>query len=200
MEQKHFSSLEPLDRVQILVDFNNVCGLYSRYYGKRDRNAGNWSPQQWTLVINWIKTRCMATYQKEFIFSKVQFYVAIYPETERKEGELKMMYHLNNISKPAGYNFHFLEKEPSGDKVRDVGVDVQIATDMLHGALHNQFEYCILMSDDRDFRPAIKVIHQNTAQRIIHCGFQTSLQDISFDHIDMKDFFNHNLTQFKNAN
>src|SRR3989344_3289589 len=38
------------------------------------------------------------------------------------------------------------------------GVDVQIAADMIYGALKNEYDTCYLISSDTDLLPAIKIV------------------------------------------
>lgn len=45
-------------------------------------------------------------------------------------------------------------------KKREKGVDVQIAIDMVKGAYKNEFDYCILVSGDADFIPALELVKE----------------------------------------
>jgi uncharacterized LabA/DUF88 family protein len=51
------------------------------------------------------------------------------------------------------------------------GVDVQIAADMIYGALKNRYDVCYLISSDTDLLPAIKIA-QKERKKVIYVGFE----------------------------
>jgi uncharacterized LabA/DUF88 family protein len=43
-------------------------------------------------------------------------------------------------------------------KKREKGIDISIATDMISGAFRNEFDFCVLISGDADFIPALDLV------------------------------------------
>lgn len=54
------------------------------------------------------------------------------------------------------------------------GVDVQIAVDIVRGALRNEYDCCFLISSDTDLLPAIKTA-QEESKKVIYVGFENSV-------------------------
>src|SRR3989344_4084671 len=51
------------------------------------------------------------------------------------------------------------------------GVDVQIAADMIYGALKNEYDTCYLISSDTDLLPAIKIV-RHERKKVVYVGFE----------------------------
>ena len=59
----------------------------------------------------------------------------------------------------------------SSGKFHEKGVDVQIAVDMVKGAIKNEYDTCYLISSDTDLLPAIKIAREEK-KKIIYVGFE----------------------------
>ena len=62
----------------------------------------------------------------------------------------------------------------SDGKFHEKGVDVQIAVDIVRGAIKNEYNKCYLMSSDTDLLPAIKTAKEEK-RKIIYVGFENSI-------------------------
>ena len=62
----------------------------------------------------------------------------------------------------------------SSGKFHEKGVDVQIAVDMVKGAIKNEFDICYLISSDTDLLPAIKIAKEEN-KKIVYVGFEKSI-------------------------
>lgn len=62
----------------------------------------------------------------------------------------------------------------SQGKFHEKGVDVQIAVDMVKGAIKNEFDVCYLISSDTDLLPAIKTAREEN-KKIIYVGFEKAV-------------------------
>lgn len=62
----------------------------------------------------------------------------------------------------------------SDGKFHEKGVDVQIAVDIVRGAIKNEFDICYLISSDTDLLPAIKTAKEEN-KKIIYVGFENSV-------------------------
>lgn len=61
------------------------------------------------------------------------------------------------------------------EQLREKGVDVKIAIDLLIGAYKNDYDEAYLISSDTDLTPAINVVRKEFGKKIIYVGF--SIQD-----------------------
>jgi uncharacterized protein (TIGR00288 family) len=59
----------------------------------------------------------------------------------------------------------------SGGVYHEKGVDVQIAVDMVRGAIKNEYDACFLISSDTDLLPAIETAKAEK-KKIIYVGFE----------------------------
>lgn len=59
----------------------------------------------------------------------------------------------------------------SNGKYHEKGVDVQIAVDMVRGAIKNEYDICYLISSDTDLLPAIKTAKEE-GKKIIYVAFE----------------------------
>ncbi|MFA4937431.1 MAG: NYN domain-containing protein [Patescibacteria group bacterium] len=68
-------------------------------------------------------------------------------------------------------------KEIIRNTQREKGIDVKIATDIIVGAIDNQFDTIIIVSSDTDLVPAIDWIRNRYRKKVEYIGF--SLEDIN---------------------
>lgn len=82
-------------------------------------------------------------------------------------GQQKLFTHLRNqkIEIKLGYLLM------SSGKFHEKGVDVQIAVDMVRGAIKNKYDICYLISSDTDLLPAIQTA-KDEGKKIIYVGFE----------------------------
>lgn len=59
----------------------------------------------------------------------------------------------------------------SDGKFHEKGVDVQIAVDIVRGAIKNEFNICYLISSDTDLLPAIQTA-KDEQKKIVYVGFE----------------------------
>lgn len=62
----------------------------------------------------------------------------------------------------------------SGGEYHEKGVDVQIAVDMVRGAIKREYDICYLISSDTDLLPAIKDA-QTHGRKIIYVAFENNI-------------------------
>ncbi len=62
------------------------------------------------------------------------------------------------------------------ERMREKGIDVKIATDLIVGAIDDKYDTAILVSSDSDLVPAIDWVRNRTKKKIEYIGF--SIQDI----------------------
>ena len=107
-----------------------------------------------------------------------------YPQISYYVGEIKQ-YKNNQKSKRLYANqqslFSNLRKQginiklgyllKSDGKYHEKGVDVQIAADMIYGAMKDEYDICYLISSDTDLLPAVKIA-KNEHKHVVYVGFE----------------------------
>ena len=105
--------------------------------------------------------------------TKSTYYVGrIRTDSTKKTQELfnnqrKLFAHLDKHN--VLYSLGYLLK--SDGKFHEKGVDVQIAVDMVKGAIKNEYDICYLISSDTDLLPAIKIAKEQK-KKIVYVGFE----------------------------
>ncbi len=59
----------------------------------------------------------------------------------------------------------------SSGKFHEKGVDVQIAVDLVRGAIKDEYDICYLISSDTDLLPAIQTA-KDEGKKVIYVGFE----------------------------
>ena len=59
----------------------------------------------------------------------------------------------------------------SDGKFHEKGVDVQIAVDIVRGAIKSEYDICFLISSDTDLLPAIQTAREE-GKKVIYVGFE----------------------------
>lgn len=82
-------------------------------------------------------------------------------------GQQKLFHHLNeqHIETKLGYLLR------TDGVYHEKGVDVQIAVDIVRGALKNEYDMCYFISSDTDLLPAIQTAKEE-GKEIIYVGFE----------------------------
>ena len=82
-------------------------------------------------------------------------------------GQQKLFTHLRNQNIEIKLGYLLL----SDGKYHEKGVDVQIAVDLVRGAIKNEYDVCYLISSDTDLLPAIYTAKEE-GKEIIYVGFE----------------------------
>lgn len=85
--------------------------------------------------------------------------------------------------------FGYIVKYSVDNKAMDQkGTDVNLVCQMLIGAFHDEYDTCILLSDDVSFIPAINMAQNYMNKRIFHAGFtQGRLRAACYGNIPFED-------------
>lgn len=70
------------------------------------------------------------------------------------------------------------------NRMREKGIDVKIATDMIIGAMDDQYDTAIIVSSDTDLIPAIGIVRHRFNKKVEYIGF--SIIDEKLEGIDTK--------------
>ena len=82
-------------------------------------------------------------------------------------GQQKLFYHLEQQRIVVKKGFMMKIKDAYHEK----GVDVRIATDIVRGALKNEYDTCYIVSSDSDILPAIEAAISN-GKKVIYVAFE----------------------------
>jgi len=65
-------------------------------------------------------------------------------------------------------------KQIEFSRLREKGIDVKLATDLIAGAIDNQYDTAIVISSDSDLMPAIDWVRHRKGKKIEYIGFSIS--------------------------
>jgi uncharacterized LabA/DUF88 family protein len=108
------------------------------------------------------------------IISKA-YYVGIVRNFDNSEKSQKMVESQQKVLSHIG-NYGYIIKRGKivyDNKIREKGVDVQIAIDMVVGAVEDAYDTAIIVSSDTDLIPAIKYI-RSRGKKVEYVGFSES--------------------------
>ena len=88
------------------------------------------------------------------------------------------------------YGYRDRSKKKKGKFIlgKEKGVDAEIICQMMMGAFLNHYDACILMSDDKDYIPAVRRIQDYFGKKVIQAGFiNGKLRNQAFSHIPLEN-------------
>lgn len=97
---------------------------------------------------------------------------------------------LREISQLDGFIVHFELSRDNGDgKLKEYGVDANIACQMLLGAFRDQYDIGIIVSNDQDFIPAIDMVQKSYGKKIYHLGPSFQIKSACYGTLNYDNFF-----------
>ncbi len=100
--------------------------------------------------------------------------------------------HMKKIDSLFGFIIKYGIKYKSEGTMIEKGVDIHLVCQMLLGAFRNEFDSCILLSDEDEFIPAIEIIQNYYGKQVHHAGFQADrLRAACFGNIPLEQEFYH---------
>lgn len=111
---------------------------------------------------------------------------------ERDSEELKLESRFLEHMKQVDSLFGFIIKYGIGYRTQSglssKGVDVNLVCQMLVGAFENEYDICILVSDDDEFIPSIEIVQNFYGKQVYHAGFEPDrLRAACFGNIPFED-------------
>ncbi len=103
------------------------------------------------------------------------YYIGIVRNYDKSEKSQKMVESQQKLLKGLEDNGYEIKrgKIVYDNKIREKGVDVQIAIDLVIGAIENIFDTAIVVSSDTDLIPAIKYI-RSKGKKVEYVGFSNA--------------------------
>ena len=96
-----------------------------------------------------------------------------FPDTVVSTDEQNFLKAILKLDSLYGYIVRYGIKSTSNNKIK--GVDVHLVCQMLVGAFQDEYDTCILVSDDPEFIPAIEIAQNFYKRRIFHAGFEKGI-------------------------
>jgi uncharacterized LabA/DUF88 family protein len=117
---------------------------------------------------------------------RTYFYDAIVEPIHEKHAE-QNEYHAR--IKSHGIQVVLSRLKPSGNhgegKLKQKGVDVRLAVDMITKAYQNHYDYAILLAEDDDFLDVVRAVKDNTGKRVLGIYFYDAVSSDLKDECDV---------------
>ena len=150
--------------------WDNLCDLFTGYY------QTNFIKNSYEVVDHVGTFLCVGL--SEFICKEQQEMKKWFQALDRKNGFIIKYGDRINSHKDKHGNFRLGQEK---------GVDAEIMCQMLMGAFLNHYDACILLSDDRDYLPALHRVQDYFGKKVIQAGFKKSkLREHSYANIPLE--------------
>lgn len=203
-------------RVAIFVDFDNLAGKRARRFGvDRNKATKEWVrppgmsddkfhriqkvPMDLWEVFN---ARMLALLkQTSHGIGEIRHagtWLAVGRKLKPTDGDRRFFRRLQIIDQVQAFMMRYgikivvrrFVKETSRYEVahEDRGVDSALVCQMLIGAMHNEYDICILCSDDKDFIPAVALIQNRYGKRVYQAGYLEAgdLRAAAYGHLKLE--------------
>ena len=139
---------------------------------------------------------CNGKYDGDLV--RVYYYDAIVDSSHPKYNEQND--YLSTIKKINGYQIRLGKLTPTGKNgtgsLKQKGVDVLLATDMITKAYTNQYEFAILIAGDSDFLEVVNAV-KDSGKRVFGMYFKEHIADDLYDALDTRIELNNFYNAFK---
>jgi len=117
--------------------------------------------------------------------------LGIRKEYKKKASDDRKTYEkLMEISQLDGFIVHFeLSRHNEEGKIKEYGVDANIACQMLLGAFRDQYDVGVIVSNDQDFIPAIDMVQKSYGKKIYHLGPSFQIKSACYGSLNYENFF-----------
>ena len=115
------------------------------------------------------------------VYKGTRVYASVISGSGGKDVGLKNFLH-QTLGQMTGFNVEVRDRKPKSSECThchktiwrsvEKGVDASIITDLFSRALNDAYDVAILISNDSDLVPAVKVIQDRLNKQIIHIGFK----------------------------
>ncbi|MBK7304119.1 MAG: NYN domain-containing protein [Saprospiraceae bacterium] len=112
---------------------------------------------------------------------------------EEIDKEVKFLERMKAIDSLFGFIVRYGMGYKSNGLYHSKGVDVNLVCQMLVGAFEDEYDICVLVSDDDDFIPAVEIVQNFYGKQVYHAGFQgdrlraACYGNVEFEEIEFRD-------------
>lgn len=172
-------SRKPIARLMAFIDGGYIRENF-RKKAESDIDFGKLE----NILTETFNSNCRGMYTGDLI--RTYFYDAIVDVTHQKYSE-QNEYH--NRIKSHGIQVVLSRLKPAGNnetgKLKQKGVDVRLAVDMITKAYQNHYDYAILVAGDDDFLDVVKAVKDHTGKRVMGLFFEDTVSSDLKDEYDI---------------
>lgn len=147
-------------------------------------------------IVENFNGNCNGKYDGDLV--RVYYYDAIVDSTHPKFDEQNE--YLATIKKINGYQIRLGKLTPTGKNgsgsLKQKGVDVLLATDMITKAYTDQYEFAILIAGDSDFLEVVNAV-KDSGKRVVGMYFKEHIADDLYDALDTRIELNNFYNSFR---
>ena len=136
-------------------------------------------------ILSYFNANCNGKYDGDLV--RVYYYDAIVDRSNPKYDEQNDYF--NRIKGNNGYQVRLGKVVPTGKdgsgQLKQKGVDVLLAVDMITKAYSNQYEFAILLAGDSDFLEVVNAV-KDSGKRVFGMYFRGHIADDLFDAFDAR--------------
>ena len=182
------SNIAKITRLAVFVDHDNFVSHYCAMHNVKPETVSVWDGLSAGLTKHYRRNFANADFEAvEHVGTHVCVGVSDFVSKEEKEikSRLQQIDHKHDFIISYGDRIgSYRDKDGTYRLGQEKGVDAEIICRMLMGAFLNQYDACVLMSDDSDFLPAVTRVQEYFGKKVIHAGFRDSkLRDLCYANI-----------------
>ena len=184
--------IKKITRVSIFIDYDNFTISYCKIHKIAETAIPFWDSLN-DKLLDYYKNNFIRNDFEVIDHTGTFICVGMSDFYTREEKEIKERF--QELDRKAGFIIRYGNRTtPYRDKQgnfklgKEKGVDAEIICQMLIGAFLNHYDACILMSDDADYLPVVRRIHDYFAKKVIQAGFHDSkLRNQSYGNIPLEN-------------
>ena len=168
-----------IERVAVLVDREDLLAKLSKRKSSSLNDNGFIKFSIWEHfndnVLSCVKRRLghdrvkhMGTWM--FVGKRVDLFRE--KQQEERVAEQNLMSHMKKIDSLFGFIIKYGISYKAENEIHHKGLDVNLVCQMLLGAFEDEYDICILISDDDEFIPAVEIAQNYYGKQIFHAGFE----------------------------
>lgn len=182
------SNISKITRLAVFVDHDNFVSHYCAMHNMKPEAVNVWDTLSAGLTRHYQRHFANPAFEAvEHVGTHVCVGVSDFMAKEEKEIKAR----LSQIDRKHGFIISYgdrigsyRDKDGTYRLGQEKGVDAEIICRMLMGAFLDQYDACMLMSDDSDFLPAVSRVQEYFGKKVIQAGFKDSkLRDQCYAHI-----------------
>lgn len=182
--------MKPIERVEVLIDAGNFYHLVLKKLGLSEVeydfdafvtflvNERNLVPEGKRLYVGTVPEREGDTRSKQAMAEQRRFLSGLQSsDWQTKTSKLRMRTEEIKVdTRTREYEKLRVAKIDTLhiERLREKGIDVKMATDLIVGAVDNKYDTVILISSDTDLVPAIDWVRMRMKKRVEYIGFSIS--------------------------
>jgi len=174
------SSSQPIAKIMAFVDGEYLRGGCANRF---DEEINYQKLKE--CILSYFNANCNGKYAGDLV--RVYYYDAIVDRLNPKYNEKNDYF--NRIKGNNGYQVRLGKVVPTGKdgsgQLKQKGVDVLLAVDMITKAYSNQYEFAILLAGDRDFLEVVNAV-KDSGKRVFGMYFRGHIADDLFDAFDAR--------------